>query len=161
MLVGCGKPKPTMDVWTASATGNLTAIKQNLDAGIDVNTKDPAGGVTPLMAAALMGQTEAANLLIAKGAKMDAKNNDGATALHLAAFFCHLEMAQLLLDKGSDATARNNRGETPLATVSGPWTPELQGIYSYVAGFLHLKIDIEMIKRVRPEMVELLKKSGG
>jgi len=161
LLVGCSKPKPAVDIWTATATGNITAIKQNLETGIDINSKEPNGGGTPLMMAALMGQTEAADLLIAKGAKMDSKNNDGATALHLAAFFCHKETTQLLLDRGADATAKNNRGETPLAIVSAPWSPELQGIYSYIAGYLHLKIDIEMIKRVRPEMVDLLKKSGG
>ena len=97
MLVGCGKTKPAVDIWTAVGTGNIVAIKQNLAAGIDVNANEPTGGSTPLMIAALFGRTEAATLLIQKGAKIDAKKYDGATALHVAAFFCQPETAQLLL----------------------------------------------------------------
>ena len=120
VLVGCGKPKPTMDIWTAAAKGDLVAIKQNLDIGTEVNAQQLPAATTPLMVAALFGQIEAANLLIQKGAKINAQNNDGATALHLAAFFCQSETARFLLDKGADVSAKNNRGETPRDTVSGP-----------------------------------------
>ena len=160
LLIGCGKPKPAMDIWTASARGDVVAIRQNLDAGTDINARQPDGGSTPLMAAAMFGQTEAAKLLIQKGARTDARNNDGATALHLAAFFCQPDTAQLLLDKGADVSAKDNRGQTPLDTVSGPWTPELQNVYVYISGYLHITLDLEKIKRERPGMVELLRKAG-
>jgi hypothetical protein len=161
LLAGCGRSKPAVDIWTAASTGNIAAITQNLAAGADINAREPAGGTTPLMLAALFGQTESARLLIEKGAKLDARNNEGASALHVAAFFCQPETAELLIEKGADTTAKNNRGETPLDAVSGPWTPELQGAYSYIAGYLHIQLDIERIKRVRPEMAELLRKNGG
>jgi hypothetical protein len=51
---------PTVDIWTAAAQGNLEAIKQHLSAGTDVDAKEPTGGSTPLMIAALVGQTDAA-----------------------------------------------------------------------------------------------------
>ena len=160
LMIGCAKPKPAMDIWTASAKGDVAAIKQNLAAGTDLNSKQSNDGSTPLMAAAMFGQTEAATLLIQKGAKTNARNNDGATALHLAAFFCQPETAQLLVEKGADLTAKNNRGETPLDTVSGPWTPELQNVYVYIAGYLHITLDLEKIKRGRAEMAEFLRKAG-
>ncbi len=160
LLVGCTRPKPAVDIWTAAAKGDMPHIKQNLDAGTDINARDAAGGSTPLMVAALFGQTEAAQLLIQKGAKLDARNNDGATALHLAAFFCQRETAEFLLAKGADVTAKNHRGETPLDTVAAPWSPDLQNIYVYIAGYLHITLDIQKIKNSRPDMADLLRKAG-
>ncbi len=160
LLVGCTRPKPAVDIWTAAAKGDMPLIKQNLDAGTDINARDAAGGSTPLMVAALFGQTEAAQLLIQKGAKLDARNNDGATALHLAAFFCQRETAEFLLAKGADVTAKNHRGETPLDTVAAPWSPDLQNIYVYIAGYLHITLDIQKIKNSRPDMADLLRKAG-
>ena len=160
MVAGCGKPKPAVDIWAAAGSGNLEALKQNLAAGIKVDAREPSGGSTPLMVAALFGRTEAATLLLQKGAKLEARNNDGATALHVAAFFCQPDTAQLLLDKGADITAKNNSGATPLDLVSGEFTPELQNIYVYIAGSLHMPLNLEAIKRGRPEMAERLRKAG-
>ena len=161
MLVGCGKPKPAVDIWAAAGSGNLEAIKQNLAAGIPVDAREPAGGSTPLIVAALFGRTEAAALLLQKGAKIDARKNDGATALHVAAFFCQPDTAQLLLDKGADVAAKNNSGATPLDLVSGELTPELQNSYVYIAGYLHMPLDLQAIKRGRPEMAERLRNAAG
>jgi len=53
LMIGCAKPKPAMDIWTASAKGDVAAIKQNLAAGTDLNSKQSNDGSTPLMAAAM------------------------------------------------------------------------------------------------------------
>ena len=161
MLGGCSKPKPAVDIWAAAGAGNLEAIKQNLAVGVLVDAREPAGGSTPLIVAALFGRTESAALLLQKGAKIDARKNDGATALHVAAFFCQPDTAQLLLDKGADVTAKNNSGATPLDLVSGEFTPELQNVYVYLAGYLHMPLDLEAIKRGRPEMAQRLRNASG
>lgn len=161
LLAGCGKPKPTVDIWAAAGAGNLEALKQNLAAGVNVDAREPVGGSTPLIIAALFGQTEAASLLLQQGAKIDARKNDGATALHVAVFFCRPETAQLLLDKGADASAKNSAGAKPLDLVSGEFTPELQNVYVYLAGYLRIPLDLEQTKRDRPAMAELLRKAGG
>jgi ankyrin repeat protein len=157
MLVGCGKPKPAVDIWAAAGSGTLEALKQNLATGINVDAREPAGGSTPLIVAALFGRTEAATLLIQKGANINARKNDGATALHVAAFFCQPDTVQLLLDKGAGVSAKNNSDATPLDLVSGELTPELQNAYVYIAGYLHMPLDLEAIKRGRPEMAERLR----
>jgi len=167
LLVVCGQTaqstaeEQTVDIWTAAAEGNIEAIKQHVSAGTDLNAKEPAGGSTPLMVAALFGQTEAARLLIENGANLNARNNDGGTALHAAAFFCHTRTVKLLLDKGADVNAKNIRAETPLDTVAGEWGPELEGIYKWIAEILQLQLDIERIKAARPKIAALLRKSHG
>ncbi len=150
-----------VDIWVAAATGNIEAIKQHLEAGTDVDAKEPPGGSTPLLVAAIFGRAEAAKLLIEKGANINARSNDGATALHAAAFFCHTEIVKLLLGKGAVVNAKNIRGETPLDSVAGEWSQKLEGIYKWIAELLNLQLDLERIKSVRPQIAELLRKHGG
>ena len=149
-------------LWMAAAQGNIEAIKQHVSAGTDLNAKEPAvGGNTPLMMAALIGQTEATRLLIENGANLNARNNDGYTALHLAAFLCRTETVKLLLDKDAEVNAKSIKWETPLDTVTSPWSQELEGLYRYVEGLLEIQLDLERIKAARPQVAAILRRSGG
>jgi len=167
LLVLCGQTKksaaaaPDIDIWKAAASGNMEAIKQHLEAGTDVDVKEPAGGGTPLLVAAAFGQVEAAKLLIEKGANVNARSNDGATALHGAAFFCHTEIVKLLLGKGAVVDAENIRGETPLDAVAGEWSQELEDIYRWLAELWKLQLDLERIQATRPKIAALLRKAEG
>ena len=151
----------TVDIWAAAAKGNLEVVKQQLAAGKDVNAKAPSIGLTPLMAAALTGQNEAAELLPAKGAKTNIGNNDGSTALHMAAFFGHIEIVKALVAKGADIGIRNERSDTPLGTVEGAWSEELEGVYQVIGKGLKLELDLEKIKSARPKIAALLTKEGS
>jgi ankyrin repeat protein len=76
-------------------------------------------GATPLLGRIANGNVEEAANLIAAGADVHARDNDGLTALHLA--IRRPEMVRLLLERGVNVNARNNRGETSLhlAAVAG------------------------------------------
>jgi ankyrin repeat protein len=70
---------------------------------------------TPLMTAALNGQTEAAVLLLAKGADVMARNSGGFTPLHAAAYAGSVPIAKRLLEKGAVLDdAENKAGVTPM-----------------------------------------------
>jgi ankyrin repeat protein len=72
----------------------------------------------PLIEAARAGEDAAAAALIADGADVGARSNDGATALHYAAERNDLELADRLLAAGADAAARTRNGVTPLALAA-------------------------------------------
>ena len=80
---------------------------------------DLALGRIPLHFAALDGLNEIVELLIAKGADVNAKSDDGWTSLHDAASIGHNEIVELLIAKGADVNAKNNYGNTPLDLASG------------------------------------------
>jgi cytohesin len=104
----------------ASSRGDLGAVKQHLANGMDVNAKDE-DGFTPLHQAALGGHKKIAELLIAKGADVNAKTKKaGQTPLHSSAFFGHKTVVELLIAKGADVNAKGS-GTTPLdlAIING------------------------------------------
>lgn len=79
--------KPTTpgdDIWTAASKGDLTALQQHIDAGIDIEVRDEKHKSTPLHHAAYFGQLETVKWLVEKGAGMNARNNDGSTPLDAA-----------------------------------------------------------------------------
>ena len=71
-----------------------------------------AGGSTPLMFAALYGDTDSVRQLIDRGADVNVANESGATALMWAAD--DADKTRVLLDHGADPNAASNDGATPL-----------------------------------------------
>jgi uncharacterized protein len=68
-------PKGSVHIYAQE--GNIVAVKQHLAAGTGVNAKDDYIGITILQSAALGGQKEIVELLIAKGADVNAKGSKG------------------------------------------------------------------------------------
>ena len=64
--------------------GDAAALKEVLGKGADPNARDPRNGTTALILAAFLGRVDIAKMLLAAGADMNARNNDGATALSVA-----------------------------------------------------------------------------
>ncbi len=137
LLVGCGESQqsapapetnsepPTTEVSdisliVAAEDGNIEAVKQNLAEGIDVDTRLPSTfghiGETPLHGAATFGHKEIVELLIAKGADVNAKGGviKGTIPLHKAASNGHKEVAEVLIAKGADVNAKSENGRTSL-----------------------------------------------
>lgn len=72
-------------------------------------------GTPSLPLAAVFGDTETIQTLLASGESPNSSGDDGITALMNAARFSHVENVRLLLDAGTDVHRKDNqRGATPL-----------------------------------------------
>lgn len=150
---------PKVDIHTAVISGDLAALKQHIAAGSNLNEKDPFGGSSPLITAAVFGKPEAAKILIDAGADLDFQNNDGSTALHSSAFFCWTEIVELLIEKGADKSIKNKFESTAYESVSPPFA-DVKNIYEMMKPMLSpmgLNLDFDYIEKTRPLIAELLK----
>lgn len=75
---------------------------------------NPNSGSLPLQAAAELGNSRIADMLLAAGAQVNAKAHMGRTALHVAVTANHLDLIRLLIDKGADINVRDVEGTSPL-----------------------------------------------
>ena len=125
LLVGCG---PRISIYEAAKEGNIEAVKQHLAAGTDVNAKQgdvvdafdriDRSRTTPLHEAIWGGHVAIAELLISKGANVNAKDNNGLTPMHWAET---KEIAEVLIANGADVNTKWKGGLTYLhqAAVKG------------------------------------------
>jgi len=99
-----------LDVFTSSALNHPEALRSILQA--NPTTVEARGGPlreSPLHVAAQFGSTEAARVLLERGAQIDVRRIDGHTALHVAAKWGRTETAQLLVTSGADPNAEAKR----------------------------------------------------
>ena len=124
VLVGCATTQQTelptakapddISIHEAAYDGDVKAVKQHLAAGTDVNAKNKAGA-TSLSVTVGKGHKEVAEILIAKGADVNAKEDLwGWTPLHYAARSGVKEIIELLIAAGADVNAKNENIFTPL-----------------------------------------------
>ena len=116
LLVGCGNPAADRELLDVAEIGNIEAVKQQLAAGADVNAKEDVDRATPLHKAAEGGHNEIVELLIAKGAVVNAMDGYGKTPLDMVTLRVAWEHSgELIVDiaEGKTATAellRNKHG---------------------------------------------------
>jgi len=107
---------PKVDVNARNAAGesalmiaalkkNLPAMKKLIERGAAINQP----GWTPLHYAATGGSLEAIELLLAKGADINALSPNGSTPLMLAAGYGGEDSAELLRKRGADVSLRNQK----------------------------------------------------
>jgi CubicO group peptidase (beta-lactamase class C family) len=155
-----GQPSkpPGVSLHVAALQGNITAVRQHIESGSDLNERDMFGS-SPLIIATTFGNIEVARALIEAGADLNLKNNDGSTALLTAAFLCRTEIVKALLDKGANKYLRNNAGSTALDAVAAPFD-DVKGLYDSIEralGPLGFELDYEQIKMTRPKIAEMLR----
>ncbi len=104
-----------------ATNGYLPGMQTALDEGAPVDARDQTPGYegeTPLMKAALNGDTATARFLLNQGADVNAQDERGETALLVAAYLGYLEMTQLLVESGADMNLASKDGSTPLLVAA-------------------------------------------
>jgi uncharacterized protein len=99
----------------AAYKGDAAAVKAALDRGAPVDEPD-VSGMTALMHAVMHRHTEVVELLLGRGANIEARDRlAGGTPLLVAAASADAKMVQLLLAHGANPNARDREvGYTPL-----------------------------------------------
>ena len=133
---GEAAPRPldarSAQLMDAAFRGDTARVQSLLDAGADVNIRNDAGA-SPLMRAVYHVDTAA--LLLARGATVDAKSDDGRTALLIASGLLDGEpVVKLLLDHGADPS-------TAAPGLLGPTTPLTEAAYSGNEAIMRLLLD--------------------
>jgi ankyrin repeat protein len=98
----------------ASTLGNTEIIKLLLDAGAFIDSRDPTDCSTPLLEAVVKKHKDAVELLIDRGADMNAKKDYGFTPLMTAIWWEDPIITTLLIKKGADTTLKSEYGLSPL-----------------------------------------------
>jgi len=80
----------------------------------ELNSEENVKGQTPLMLATSMGNGSMVDLLVKRGANINAKTSVGLTALHAAASTGQNDIATLLIARGANIKAQSISGITPL-----------------------------------------------
>ncbi len=97
----------------AATKGDIKAVKDFLDKGINVNARD-INGRTALMIAVYDESKDIVEMLINAGADVNAHDKYGLTSLHWAAEKGHTNIVEMLIKAGADVNAKNNNGSTAL-----------------------------------------------
>eukprot|EP00300_Choanocystis_sp_HF-7_P011331 c17415_g1_i3.p1 GENE.c17415_g1_i3~~c17415_g1_i3.p1 ORF type:complete len:162 (+),score=35.76 c17415_g1_i3:32-517(+) len=99
---------------TAIKQGNEAVVRSSLEINPELIHQSAQYGMTPLMNASMLGQTNILKVLIEYGADLNVKGKGGMTALMYAAFQNHVEVVQLLIASGADVTIRSDKNRTAL-----------------------------------------------
>ena len=97
----------------AAARQDAQSVRDLLEAGVDVNTRQP-DGATALQWAAHWNDAQTADLLLAAGADVNAGNSLGVTPLALACENASAVMVERLLRAGADPDVTQESGLSPL-----------------------------------------------
>ena len=106
------------EIHDAARQGEIGKIKALLAKNPEAIALKDKDGKTALHFAAFTGRKKIVELLLAKGAEVNAKKVGGYTPLAGAVMYGHKEVAALLLEKGANIEAANNYKRTPLLLVA-------------------------------------------
>lgn len=127
-----------MPLWAASnddaskllilaGSGKVAEIRSMLDQGVDPNARTSTGSITALHRAVEQNQLDVIQLLIERGADINAETSDGTTPLVLAATMGRESVIRLLHAHGAALDHRTQSGSTALSLVahSVPISPNI------------------------------------
>jgi ankyrin repeat protein len=101
----------------AVRTGDAVT-RELVEAGADVNWRDPSGDWTPLTAAIQSGGLNRAAFLLARGASPSTADRTGRTPFHIAAAAYNTGVITMLSRRGADVNAQDREGRTPLMVAA-------------------------------------------
>jgi ankyrin repeat protein len=156
-LLNAGAPPNPQDCWNgdrtltgAAARGYVAVVEALLDAGAPLDERER--GLTPLMVTSLDGQTQVIELLLSRGADVNATVAPGRTPLMLAAKYGNPAAVRILLAHGANVNARPVDEGTALSLARRRAAAEIIGLPPG---------KVEELKRAARETVRVLQAAGA
>lgn len=126
-----------LNIFDAVISEDLESVQWHIEAGTNLEAPVPPGwpwaGASPLHLAAVVGNEEIVQLLLAGGVDIDLKASDSfaATPLQWAVFFGVVEMTAFLVNAGADINAEDAYGCSVLCSASSdnPWVDGTDGTF--------------------------------
>lgn len=118
---GAHAQNPQDQLWDAAISGDVANVTAALDAGADIqalDTRTNRNGRKALNWAAWYNHVAVIDVLLKRGAEINAVNNTGFAPLHHAAENGSIEAAIALMAAGADRYQKTNEGATPLDVAS-------------------------------------------
>ncbi len=112
------------DIFSAIILERIDDVAEFLERHPELAKAQGAHGIPILFYAAAVGNRKIGEMLLARGADVNA-GAGGNTALHGAAWFGELDFAQWLLRQGADVQAKDYREKTPWAVAEERGQAEL------------------------------------
>lgn len=104
------------NICEASGKGDLPVVKALLNKSPElVKARYEFLSQTPLHYAAMGGHKEVAEVLIASGSEIDAKDAAGSTPLTYAVMMQKKDLIVLFISKGANPEIKNNKDDSPLS----------------------------------------------
>lgn len=108
----------------ACSAGDTKAAKKLIEQGAKINGDGTPECVTPLFAAVAGGHREVINLLLQKGADVNASVKENWTPFIACCHYGRSDLAEKMIDKGADVDARTKDGWSGLELASANKHPE-------------------------------------
>ena len=108
-------------IWQASRIGDIAELERQINAGADLNARQPVSGTTPLGEAVIGNQPAVVTWLLKNGADPNQRSMDNSTPLHWACILGRAEIAAQLIDAEADLSAQNNYQATPADNLKVDW----------------------------------------
>ncbi len=131
------QPQKEQDLQLSAAEGNLEAVEELLQSGVDANAIDDEGR-TPMIMAAWRGHHRVLRSLLDAGVDINAADNQGRTALSWAAINGYRGIIKTLLREAALVDVRGEGGLTPLMRAA--WN----GYEDIVADLIASKADVHV-----------------
>jgi len=130
-----------LDVFTASMAGFRDRVRDLLDADSTLIANYSVDGWTPLHLAAFFGQPSVVELLMSRGADVNARSRNAAgnTPLHAATAGRNRDAVRLLLEHGADVNARQEGGFAALHSAAQSGDIEMARLLIAAGAHVHAR----------------------